>query len=690
MRSTQNKVFSLLFVFLFNLAILGASIFSVSGKPKTLHAAPNCSIPTVPTFPSKTGFYVLAYDNDEEASFNLGSQYNATVDRLVLATANVPDSLVVILADLGGEADTHMIVATNGTRTQLDCLPDPSGVLDPEIQELDTADGESIGDFLAWGINTFKPNGNIHFSYIGHGNPVSPHTVPPIYELIESGEATSTTAKTIQKSVDGLSPLPSRLGANPSFTDHHAPTKGKLSLITPYAIATALSRITNDGANPIDSVDLLHCFAASIDELHEIAPHTKGMVASPNYAFFDPEMPGVGFEQSTLNDVVLTYDSFHPPTGHPHIIMGIESDTIIDTVNQWNEVSAELMKEFVGDAQLTSDNLIKAYRDSVHYDTTVCEEERDWELGPPDALVDLKSFAIELQAYYGPTSPSPNPNLVTALMAVENNLEGSITNTAVQNGTPYFDQDSPQVWTFLAGESGVSLFTPLELTYINETPYLPWQTLWYTDTTSYQLPQDVQITNPNPFKFITSATDPTWADVLSEFWKFNEMQPGRDVGTFFCPTELVTMSDSASDLEAGIEVEKADELKHGDTFSVTISMLNSDFAPASNPVLIFTPHDDPDPTPWLTLVETDQPRVCTETDQSVRCELGSIGEGVSIKIKLIYKLGDEVPVSELSAKIKVFSDNFDPDPTNNQLSQLITIGPAEPPDEMLFLPIVNR
>ncbi|MFK7800889.1 MAG: hypothetical protein AB8G95_04600 [Anaerolineae bacterium] len=705
MSVTGKKHFSILLVLFLSFSFLAG--FGVLFNHQTTSAAAACTVPTVPTFPSKTGFYVLAYDNNEEASFDLGSQYEATVNRLVVASINVPDSLIVILADLGGEADTHMIVATNGVRTQLDCLPNEAGILDPELREFDTADGDRIGDFLEWGMTTFNPNSNIHFSYIGHGNPVSPHTVPSIHDIIEGNESTSTaisTAETaIERGTETLSPLPSRLGANPSFTDHHAPTKGKLSLITPHAIATALARATNDGANKFDTVDLLHCFAATIDELNEVAPYVSGIIASPNYAFFDPQMPGVGFEQSNINDVILTYDSFHPPTGHPHIIMGIEADTIIDTVNHWGEVSDELLSEFNSQPQLTSQNLINAYRDSVHYDTTVCEDERDWELGPPDALVDMKSFAIELQNYYGLSSPTPNSGLVAALAAAENSLEGSILSTVAQNGTPYFDEDNPQVWTFLTGESGVSLFTPFEPTAINDTPYLPWQTLWYTETLQYELPQKVEIMNPYPFKFITENASASWADVLAKFWEVNEMRPGRDIETFFCPAEIITMSKQAADLEADIIVQTKKKLEAGDTFSVSISLANQDFSTALFPTLVLSPTIVEDPcitcrttsnsTQWLTLLANDQSDFCRENDQEVRCEWKGIDKDDSLTVNLTYALAEDMPTSELGLKINVFSDNFDPNPSNNQLSQLISIQASEPPvvpPKEVFLPVVNR
>ena len=507
-------------------------------------AAPvGCAVPSTPAFISKLGFYVLAYDNPSEATYNLADKYQATVDRLVTATTVVPDSVVVILADLGEADDTHIIVATGGVATIINCLPNSDQKLDASIQEYDVTDGETLANFLLWGQDTFSPYSSKVFSYIGHGNPVTPYSNPPIADLITN--TVSTSNKSTQ-SATALSPLPTRLDANPSFTDHHAPGEGQLGLITPYALQVALRRATNNGANNFEIVDLLHCFAASIDELYEVAPYTSGIVASPNYAFYDPTMPGISFELGTPEDIIAAYHNLHPPTEHPHIIMGIEADTIVSIVDGWNDVSQELMNEYNASPDQTTDRLILAYRNSVKYDTTVCDADGDWALEPPDALSDMLSFATELQTAYG----GINPTLNSALSSTINDLQGSILATVSQNGVPYFDQEDPSYWQFLPGDSGVSLWTPFETTNISGTEYLPWQSLWYTGTLSYTITNNIQIGNPQPFRFIEDAATPTWADVVARFWAEQSMRPGVDVDTFFCTSELIALKDESTSPES--------------------------------------------------------------------------------------------------------------------------------------------
>ena len=104
-----------------------------------------CNIPLVSYPIPSVGYYVLAYDNGEEGQFNLAPKYEATVSRLLTATINRPDSVAVILADLGADDDTHILVLVNGVQIRLDCLPNESHVLDTSLQEFDVTDGRGFG-----------------------------------------------------------------------------------------------------------------------------------------------------------------------------------------------------------------------------------------------------------------------------------------------------------------------------------------------------------------------------------------------------------------------------------------------------------------------------------------------------------------------------------------------------------------
>lgn len=635
-----------------------------------------CTLPTIPNPIPMAGFYVLAYDNGEEGQFNLESKYEATVSRLLTATVNRPDSVAVILADLGSADDTHIVVAINGVETILDCLPDENYVLDSSIQEYDVTDGRSLAHFLVWARTTF-PSGTNTFTYVGHGNPVTPYSVPKISDIITT--TMNALSHHTQNHLGGtIFPLPTQLDANPSFTDHHAPAEGELGLITPHALATALAEATNDGMNKFDMVDLLHCFAASIDELNEIAPYTDGIVASPNYAFFDPAMPGIAFEFPWVNAVVTLYDDLHPATEHPHILAGIEGDTVVRIFDEWQNVSAELMNEFDANAEQTTNHLMTAYLRSVKYDTSVCDADMDWALEPPDALSDMKSFALELHTLY----EGENAALTLALTDTIDALQDSIVLNISQDGTPYFEEENPDHWTFLPDESGISLFTPFQPTEIGGDFYLPWQTLWYTSTLTYALPGNVQINNPEPFEFITAVGQPTWADVVARFWKETNLRPGLDVNTFFCTTELVAFKNDAADLQTALQVSDT-HINRGDMLTMTITLSNTNIATATQPVLTFQPHETA--VSWLQIQSVRPDQFCNTVGHITRCELPAMLPNTNRSLQFIYHTttGMMPEPFSLTAKVNAFADTYDPNPIDNQQIQQIIVNSTG----QLYLPI---
>lgn len=676
-----KRLLTIQLITLVGLALLVTLWGSITVEKPLEAAGSACTVPPTPANPSKVGFYVLAFDNDPLGMYDLGSKYDATVARLVSATANVPNSVIVILADLGEVGDTHLIVASGGSQTRLDCLPRSNGSLDPSQTEWDVADGDNLANFLLWGRAEFAASaGDLVFSYIGHGNPVTPYTEPGINALVPPA-ADGQLDLQQTASPQALSPLPSRLGVNPSFTDHHAPTTGTLSLITPNALATALAAATDDGAFRFTVVDLLHCFAASIDELTEIAPYAAGIVASPNYAFYDPEMPGATFEQDVFENVVLKYGNFHPNSGHPHLIMGIEGDTLNAILTSWETVTAELINEFDSDQAATADRLSTAYLNSVKYDTTVCESDQDWALEPPDALSDMKSFAAELQTAFA----GQNPNLTTALSQTINNLDGSILSTESQSGIPYFDDGAGNSWNFLPGESGVSLFTPFQTTLINGEPYLPWQSLWYTGTARYELTGSVVISNPRPFAFIAPSTQPTWADVVARFWSAEGIRPGVDVNTFFCTAELLGMSVDAADLSVQLDPPTS-PIERGESFQVTLTVTNTGVSTATNPRLFFAPHAAQ--VSGLSFESSQPDGICSKSGQEVLCQLNDLGVDQTSTVTLTYNTAEDeqAPLLTLQMETNVTADTFDAILADNRQTAQLEVRPTA---AKVFLPLVR-
>lgn len=393
-------------------------------------------------------------------------------------------------------------------------------------------------------------------------------------------------------------------------------------------------------------------------------------------------MPGLAFEQGLLEDIINAYHSLHPPTEHPHIIMGIEGDTLIGAVDAWTAVSRELLTEFEDDAGLTSNRLMTAYLNSVKYDTSVCDADVDWALAPPDALSDMKSFALELGAVYA----GQNVTLTTALSDTIDALEGTIVSTVAQSGAPYFEEDNPDYWSFLGGESGVSLWTPFQPTEIEGTPYLPWQTLWYTGTHSYFLEENVEIRNPHPFRFITPAAEVTWAAVLARFWAEGEIRPGVDVDTFFCTAELIPMRGETADLQVALRPSNS-SITRGDSLTIAVTISNTRIASATDPVLLFQAHSDP--LDWLQLQNTVPDRNCTTEAPVTRCQLPAMPPNTTQMLRLVYQTTTDGATSspQLAMQAKIFAATFEPNPVDNQETLRIDVLPA--PGLALYLPLVR-
>jgi hypothetical protein len=292
----------------------------------------------------------------------------------------------------------------------------------------------------------------------------------------------------------------------------------------------------------------------------------------------------------------------------------------------------------------------------------------------------MKSFATELQAAYA----GQNITLTNALSDTINSLEGSILTTVAQSGTPYFEEDDPDYWAFLAGESGVSLWTPFQPTEIDSTLYLPWQSLWYTGTQSYSLADNVEIRNPHPFRFITAA-QPTWADVLARFWQEQGIRPGVDVDTFFCTSELIPTRAETTDLRVSLRVSNT-TINRGDKVSMTLTLSNTHIATATHPILTFRPHITT--VSWLQLQTIIPDQNCTTEAQVTRCELPDMLTNTSQEIQVVYRTtaGYMSETFELLAQVRASANTYEPNPADNHQTIPINVLPAT--SYPVYIPVI--
>ena len=193
------------------------------------------------------------------------------------------------------------------------------------------------------------------------------------------------------------------------------------SVFSVPALARALRAGTQGGAALFDVVNLSHCFAATIEEMYEVAPFTHALVASPNYDYLLTEAPARIF--ATLNadvpsaqmarSVVQRLHEVLPDWMHPGLFVAVDAAALRPIKPAWDEVASAVLAAFDDDPTSTRVRLLAAYHASAKYDTTQCEP--DWALRAPDALVDMHTFAQHLGVQFGTASPVGRAALSTTL-----------------------------------------------------------------------------------------------------------------------------------------------------------------------------------------------------------------------------------------------------------------------------------
>lgn len=481
-----------------------------SSAPASCHSPAELAERLQPTTSTLLAIYVLAFDNEPDSPGNLSAYYTPTVQSIVSATAAAPDRVAVILADLDGYGDTHVLIVQNGVLVPVAGLPLANNLsvavtLDLALQEYNMADGWYLGNFIRWARQLYPAQQTI-FSFVGHGAPLTPQ-LQPLTEGIAVVEPTPTPPGT-PTPADQLNPLPPRWGAHSAFTDYHA-----ASLISVRSLAQALSIGTANGADPLTVVDLLHCFSATIEELYEIHPYARTIIAAPNYTYAEPTMLGDTLAlldpaqppSALAQSLVASYDHLLPAADHPRLFVAVDADKVAPIKAAWDETSAQLLDEWASDPTTARTRILAAYQASAKYDTTICQPQ-DWQLAPPDALSDMADFANHLGAAFGPESP-----VGAWAMTTTQTIDAAIIARYRHDGTPWFaDVTPPPTWTFPA--AGIALFTDFSPPLLANRPQFSWQAAWYTYT--------VRSGNPYPYAFIrpTGSGRATWADLFSHFW----------------------------------------------------------------------------------------------------------------------------------------------------------------------------
>ncbi|MEW5986899.1 MAG: FG-GAP-like repeat-containing protein [Chloroflexota bacterium] len=457
--------------------------------------------------------YVLAFDNAETSSVNLASYYPEVMAGIVGTTESYPNKEAVVLVDLDGDGDTFIVYVHDGREVPILGLPDAMGNFS-ELREYDTTDGDTLGGFIKWALATYADETEMTIlSYVGHGGPLVPAGFNDY--LDEHGLSGQPTERGI--------PLPSHLGVDPGFTDVHtgvALTEGHI--ISPFELATAIDQGT--GGSGLDVLDVLHCFAASIEELYELAPYAEAMAASPNYTFFEPSMLGAALAAAVPGNaapivaaqMVAAYHNSLVALGnegadHPHLLIAVDSNQVQAIKVAWDAVADYLLAQPAADLY---NKVLHAYQNTArnrYYDTTFCQT--DWPLAPPDALSDLLAFTEALAEEW--------PDLGDDVDSVSKAVDEAVVVRYHTNGIPWFAEGEESAYWQFEGDDGIPLFgialyTDFQITMTQEgIDYVNYQAAWYTDNDNTD---GVTLHNEHPFGFLFGNSG--WDEVFLRFWNY--------------------------------------------------------------------------------------------------------------------------------------------------------------------------
>jgi hypothetical protein len=470
------------------------------------------------TSTSLLAIYALAFDTPPANTTSLSSLAPDTLEGIRQATAGDLGKRALVLVDLYGPDNTYILVIENGMITPVSGLPNSNGTLSSTLNEYDMAASATMGGFLKWALDSHTTaSTTVVLSYIGHGIALAP-VIDDINRIL-SGTPWAPTATPPSTA----SPLPVKKDVHPSFTDH-TPQR---SLIAPEALAAALDFATSGGQRPIASLNLVHCFAATIEELYALRPYVTTMTGSPNYTYFDPGMLGQALSalspdlsaQEIASTTIQSYDTVlaaadDPATAwddHPRLLVAVDSSRLQPLVEAWDTTSFYILEGLAQDRS-TREKIQQAYTPAGKYDTTFCSQ--DWECSAPDALVDMASFATGLNAAFGVTSP-----VASWAATVTTRLQAAIIASQAADGVPWFAAPLTPMW-HLEGRAGIGLFADFQGITFSVSPsgsvpttYLSLQAQWYTDT--------VSVDNPFPYKFVQ---DTQWDQVLARFWEGTRLQ----------------------------------------------------------------------------------------------------------------------------------------------------------------------
>ena len=480
-----------------------------------------------------------------------------------------PDQFTVVLVDEKGEDNTAIYLIAGQEVLRVAGLPrfdaEEGIVLDPDLREYDmgnngvlnadpraAAEGNQLGAFLRWVIDEYGGfNVPVTVSFIGHGIPLA----PPVTELACVYEPDGCKTRVGLPGTPWVTiALPSKQDVNPGWTDEESET-----YITPYTLAAALDMGTYGGLRRIQVLDVVHCFAATVEEFYEVAySPTTGlsmvdvMLGSPSYTYFGPGLvissllapdltpePPAEFDATVVGAAMLAgyetalaeADDFDgdPDTDHPRLFVMVDNreDQLRLVKRATDELAAALYARLDAAATHATTRLgiRAAHMAAAHYDTTYCRPQ-DWQLDAGDGLTDFYELTRHLQIIFADDNA-----VLNATEGLEAALRSAVVGEATVRvgGQPWFTGTTPApTWTFdTPGDEidglGLAIYADLVGTPNAEDKrdYVGMAGYWYTSEAFNSGEEYAPFHNPRPLRFIRPAGGSllTWADVLRVYWQ---------------------------------------------------------------------------------------------------------------------------------------------------------------------------
>lgn len=471
--------------------------------------------------PIRTGGVTKATDGNVvvavyfPADNDLASQIGYVTKRLRRGTSINPNVTVLFLVDGDMENDSQLLHIQEGVVTVTTAVQDEWGTA-----ELDTSDPLVLSWFLKY-VRQHYPATKTIVSLMGHGLALAPEIDWPD----TAAEDANAEVQTAGRTSDGFPPLPRGWDDMPNDVTNN-------SYMSTTDVGEALMAATNNGADPFDIVYFDQCFQGNLDALYEVYTAAKVFVASPNYAWlvaaydkyisgFSPNLTAEEMATHIINPYQGTLNQHHPNA--IFWVRGSDIPLIAEAVSKVGDALTLALADGKAGAIGT------AVRNSKYVDTTQCGK-RNLQLGPPDELIGIETFAQNLWNQF---STIDSYGLEGALQELRIAMNG--LHKLARTGEPYIAPD--EFWDYT---DSLTILTPLPR---NAPSGVAWRASIYQPTAPFTATSMLDPTQPvTVTKSLAFTKEGRWDDFLAQWYQ--GLTPTVGQWCHYIPPELVILADA--------------------------------------------------------------------------------------------------------------------------------------------------